>query len=181
MFDEKELVKKGKHLAKILRHDTEGLSIDDSGFIKTIDVLNHLKIESDFLDEIVSKNNKNRFEFNSDKSAIRARQGHSLENVEIDFKRVPTEEAPQILYHGTNKECAKKILEVGLHKMSRNFAHLSKDEETAIQVGKRKKGELAILKVYIRSYLKKNLHAELFLSSNGVYLIKVVSPEYIVM
>lgn len=177
----KEVVVKGKWLAKILRHDSEGLSMNNDGFVLVSDILNHMKISQEFLDEIVYTNSKNRFEYSDTKLNIRARQGHSIENVEIDFEKVSVENAPDILYHGTNKENTAKILEVGLHKMSRNFVHLSKDEETAIQVGNRKRGELVILKIYIKSYLKNNLHAELFISSNGVYLIKQVDPDYIVI
>jgi putative RNA 2'-phosphotransferase len=45
---------------------------------------------------------------------------------------------PDILYHGTFSPADKNIMSEGLRPMNRQYVHLSTNENTAIQVGKRK-------------------------------------------
>lgn len=66
-----------RRMSKILRHDPEGLEMDSKGWIKSNDLINHFNISMNDLIEIVDTNDKKRFVFNTDKSLIRAAQGHS--------------------------------------------------------------------------------------------------------
>ncbi len=94
-----------KLLSLVLRHKPHilNLKMDDKGWVNVDELLINLyeikgmTLTYDELIEIVESNDKKRFTFNDDKSAIRANQGHSI-NVDLDMEEcVP----PSILYHGT--------------------------------------------------------------------------------
>ena len=106
---------------------------------------------------------------------IRARQGHS---VKVD---VELEEAmpPEYLYHGTLVTNIPTIMKKGILQMDRLHVHLSVDEETAMKVGDRRKGEVIILKVAARKMWEDG-HC-FWLSRNGVWLTETVPPKYLEM
>jgi putative RNA 2'-phosphotransferase len=85
------------------------------------------------LDEVVARNNKQRFAFDDDGARIRANQGHS---VEVDLQLEPAV-PPAVLYHGTAAHLVETIRREGLQKMRRHHVHLSADVETARRVGAR--------------------------------------------
>ena len=62
---------------------------------------------------------KKRYEFNSDKTKIRARQGHSID-INVDLKETTP---PNILYHGTATRFLESIYEYGINKGTRNHVH----------------------------------------------------------
>ena len=126
----------------------------------------------DMLEEIVRTDNKQRYSFNEDKTLIRANQGHSIP-VDVELtKAVP----PDILYHGTGEKYVSSIDKEGLLPKSRLYVHLSKDEDTAVNVGKRH-GKPVIYKVDARKMQEDGF--EFFLSVNGVWLTNEVPVKYI--
>lgn len=86
------------------------------------------------LEEIITCSDKVRFEIRDDK--IRALYGHS--NTFTKINKMSESKPPAILYHGTSPSAIKRIMSEGLRPMNRQYVHLSIDENTAIQVGKRK-------------------------------------------
>lgn len=68
-------------------------------------------------------------------------------------------------------------MEKGRLRMCRQYVHLSFDEVTAEEVGKRRKGEVTILKVAARK-MREDGHC-FWLSRNGVWLVAAVPPEYL--
>jgi putative RNA 2'-phosphotransferase len=103
---------------------------------------------------------------------IRASQGHSIE-VDLDYApSIP----PDKLYHGTVKESAAIILEKGIAKMQRHHVHLSKDVETATQVGSRR-GKPIILTINAKAMHEKGFL--FYMSDHGVWLTDHVPPEFI--
>ena len=126
----------------------------------------------DMLEEIVRTDNKQRYSFNEDKTLIRANQGHSI-SVDVELKKaVP----PDILYHGTGEKYVSSIDKEGLLPKSRLYVHLSKDEDTAVNVGKRH-GKPVVYKVDARKMQEDGF--EFFLSVNGVWLTNEVPVKYI--
>jgi putative RNA 2'-phosphotransferase len=95
-------------------------------------MIDHVTTRQD-LEEMIACSNKVRFELRDDK--IRALYGHS--NTITKMNRVPSR-PPAILYHGTTPSAIKRIMSEGLRPMNRQYVHLSTDENTAVQVGKRK-------------------------------------------
>lgn len=167
-----------KYIALILRHrpDVIGITLDEHGWANVSDLLKGINktktITMKMLEKIVEEDSKQRYSFNREKTLIRANQGHSIQ-VDVELKEcVP----PDILYHGTGVKYCSSINKQGLISKSRLYVHLSKDIETATNVGSRH-GEPFIYKV--RSKDMYNDGYKFFLSQNGVWLTKEVPICYL--
>ena len=134
-MDSNALVKKSKHLSKVLRHDpaSAGITLTEAGWAPTAAILAYFKLSKEDLDQVVEENNKKRFEYTEDGMFIRARQGHSVE-VNLGY---PEAVPPDILYHGTSRQAVPNISIEGLKKMLRHHVHLSPDLKTAQVVAAR--------------------------------------------
>ena len=165
-----------KFLSLVLRHKPEkiGLELDQQGWAKTqelLDKIPHLTLK--LLQEVVETNNKKRFAFNEDGSKIRASQGHSI-TVDLGY---PPSEPPALLYHGTATRFVTSIQEKGLLKRNRQHLHLSKDLDTATNVGQRH-GKVVILTVDSGKMYKDGYN--FFISENGVWLTDHVPVDYLI-
>ena len=167
-----------KFISLILRHkpETIGISLDEHGWANVDELIAGISktspINMEVLEEIVATDNKKRYSFNEDHTLIRANQGHSIP-VDVELKKVAP---PEILYHGSAEKFEKSIDEQWLIPKSRLYVHLSKDYETAVNVGRRH-GKPVIYKV--KSGLMDQDGIELFLSENGVWLTKAVPVKYL--
>ena len=162
-----------KFLSLVLRHKPEkiGLELDQQDWAKTqelLDKIPHLTLK--LLQEVVETNNKKRFAFNEDGSKIRASQGHSIA-VDLGY---PPSEPPALLYHGT---VVTSIQEKGLLKRNRHHLHLSKDLDTATNVGQRH-GKVVILTVDSGKMYRDGYN--FFISENGVWLTDHVPVDYLI-
>lgn len=174
-MNDKELTTKSKFLSLVLRHKPEkiGLNLDKNGWASVYDLTMLSKITPVELEEVVSANNKKRFEYNNDRTKIRACQGHSID-IDLDLKEIAP---PAFLFHGTQIGPLDSIHTNGLKKMKRNHVHLSADKETAKIVAKRRKGSYAILTIasdlmYVNGF-------KFYKSTNGVWLTDNVPYKYI--
>jgi putative RNA 2'-phosphotransferase len=176
---ESSLVKLSRFLSLVLRHrpETIGLTLDPNGWAKVDELLEHAnraghRITRPLLDRVVAENDKRRFAFSEDGRRMRASQGHSIE---IDLELTPSE-PPETLYHGTVNRFLESIRAVGLRPGDRQYVHLSRDLETATQVGRRR-GRPVILAIRARE-----MHAAgmaFCLSANGVWLTERVPAPFI--
>lgn len=179
MIDEKRNKRLSKFLSMILRHAPEKIDIklNSEGFADVEELLlkmnsNREAIDFNTLEYIVNTNAKKRFAFNSDKSMIRANQGHSIE-IDHRFKsKVP----PEILYHETGQQSVESIIKTGIDKRSRHHVHLSTDIDTATKVGQRH-GKPVILEIRALEMTRNGY--EFYLSDNNVWLTEFVPNEYI--
>jgi putative RNA 2'-phosphotransferase len=176
---QKQIVKTSKFLSLVLRHRPEviGINLDAHGWVDVNELIdksnaNGREMNFELLQAIVKNNNKKRFAFNEDLTKIRASQGHS---VEIELGYLPCN-PPNILYHGTATRFIDSILKNGLIKGNRHHVHLSKDKETASNVGRRH-GKLVILEVDAKSMHEKGCH--FYVSENSVWLTENVPSEYL--
>lgn len=168
-----------KFIALILRHkpDTVGITLDEHGWASVSELISGInacgnEIDMQTLEDIVAEDEKQRYSFNSDKTKIRANQGHSV-NVDVELKKaVP----PETLFHGTGEKFVSSIKSEGLKPKSRLYVHLSKDRETAVKVGSRH-GKPVVFEV--NSGEMSRCGFEFFLSENDVWLTKIVPAEYL--
>lgn len=170
--------KNSKYLSLLLRHnpEKEGLKLDEYGWCNVDELLKKLGMAKNELDLIVESNDKKRFRYNNDHTQIKANQGHSIK-ITPDFKQ--PSHLPKFLYHGTSILLKDKILKEGIKPMSRDFVHLSGDVKTARMVGMRHaKNENNLWIIKIESHDLKNAYP-IFISENGVFLVKKVPPEFI--
>lgn len=170
-------IETSKYIAYLLRHNPsdKNLTMDNKGFVLVEELLNSLNLSMEELIEIVDKDNKKRYEFNSDKTKIRAVQGHSIKGLDLDLdlnETIP----PDILYHGTALKFIESIKKEGLMPKSRHHVHLSGNKETASIVGKRH-GELRILIIDTKQMVKDGF--KFYLSKNNVWLVDSVPTKYI--
>ena len=172
-------IKISRYLSKHLRHAPSRISIKlaPGGWVPVSELLdacqkNNFPVQLAELKEVVAKNNKQRFSFDSTGTLIRANQGHS---VEIDLQLEPAV-PPDILYHGTGRTAVESILSEGISKMSRHHVHLSADIQTARQVGARH-GIPAIFAVDAAA-MQGDSHT-FYCSENKVWLVDFVPPNYL--
>lgn len=173
------MVEMSKFLSLVLRHapETIGLSLDGGGWAQ-IDVLlqranaSGFPLDREMLTQIVASSDKQRFVLSDDGEHIRANQGHS---VQVDLELSP-QVPPPCLFHGTATRFVESIRSGGLQPMERQHVHLSSDEQTAKNVGRRH-GKPHILLVDAQA-----MHSQghvFLLSRNGVWLTASVPPEFI--
>ena len=178
MSSKKAHVEASRFLAFVLRHKPEaaGISLDEHGWADVSELVAGISRQRTFsmqmLEEIVATDAKKRYSFNEDHTLVRANQGHSIP-VDVDLEAV---DPPAVLYHGTATKYLDAIRTEGLISKSRLYVHLSSDFETATKVGRRH-GEPVVLKVDAKAMADHGI--TFFLSANGVWLTKEVSPEYL--
>jgi len=176
---EKDRHKKiSKSLSYWLRHRPEniGIELDKNGWTSIDTLIENAKKEVEFtreeLNEVVANCDKQRFSISDDGLRIKANQGHSTD-VKLTFKEIA---APPVLYHGTVQQFIDSIMKSGLKPMKRHHVHLSKDVETATNVGSRR-GKPVILK--INAMKMQDDGFKFYISDNGVYLTDIVPKKYI--
>jgi putative RNA 2'-phosphotransferase len=179
MMDEKRLVKLSKYLSRHLRHQPEalGLTLELGGWVAVETLLaamarHGVTISRAELEEIVARNNKQRFAFDETGARIRASQGHS---VAVDLELAPMA-PPDTLYHGTSQATVDAILREGLRKMRRQHVHLTAENATAVNVGSRH-GAPAVLLVDAAAMARDGYL--FFRSENSVWLTESVPPRYL--
>lgn len=179
MISEKQNTRISKFLSLVLRHkpETIGIRLDANGWTDVDELIQRsnkygVQYNLEVLKHIVETNNKKRFAFDSTMEKIRASQGHSIK-VELGYKN---QQPPEFLYHGTAQKSVESILKDGLQKRSRQHIHLSRDLETAINVGQRH-GKPYVFKVLADQMFQDGL--EFYLSENGVWLTDRVPAKYL--
>lgn len=169
----------GKFISLILRHHPEkiGITLDEEGWADTDELIDGInsagrKIDMQTLERIVRENNKQRYSFNSDRSKIRANQGHSI-NVDVKMQEMTP---PDILYHGTALRFLDSIKSGGIKKMDRLYVHLSNDIQTAVKVGQRH-GKPAVLAVDAKA-MNDDGHV-FYISENRVWQSEDIPWKYV--
>lgn len=165
-----DIVRHSRRLAYLLRHDKD-YTFDEQGYREVDNLIAEHGFTIDVLEAVVALNDKQRFEFNADKTKIRARQGHSV-TVDVGLKETMP---PAVLYHGTADKYIGSILADGLDKGTRLHVHLSADFGTALNVGRRH-GRPVVLTIDTAAMFADGL--KFYLSNNGVWLTDSVAPRY---
>ena len=166
------LVRLSRKLAYALRHHPEqfGLKPDRRGFVPIREVELKLGIPEDVLRSLASTSPRQRFEIRG--GSIRARYGHSFP-VQLDIPPTPP---PRYLFHGTSPRLVTRILEEGLRPMGRQYVHLSKSREMALEVGLRHHPRPAIIRV---RGLEAHLEGVAFFDTGDVVLTRWVPPRFL--
>jgi len=179
-------VRLSKTLSWILRHGakSEGLYMRSDGYIRVNDLLASPRLSSptplDFatLQRIVENDSKKRYMLleSPDEAAptagdvwwIRANQGHSLKEIQLDLKPILSAADIPMAVHGTNRTAWKSIAVQGLSKRTRNHIHLAQGvPEDGVISGMRQSAQVLI---YINVQKALDAGLSFFLSENGVVL-----------
>ncbi|MDF7671074.1 RNA 2'-phosphotransferase [Orbaceae bacterium ESL0721] len=176
----KDLNNISKFLSYVLRHQPEAINIrlDTDGWVDIDTLISQANLHGesltrDLIEQVIKTNDKKRFTLSEDGLKIRAAQGHSTAQVEINYiKQIP----PQYLYHGTATRFVDSIKQQGLIAGDRHYVHLSLDEKTATMVGQRH-GKPVVVK--IKAQLMNQLGYKFYLADNGVWLTNSVPSEFL--
>lgn len=171
----KQLTEASKFLSYVLRHqpDAIGITLDLEGWTDIDALIVAVKndgkpFDLDLIQTVVATSDKKRFEISDDGFRIRAVQGHSTDRVDINYvAKMP----PKLLYHGTATRFLDSIRKEGLRPGSRQYVHLSQDEQTALNVGQRH-GKPIVLK--IEALLMHEKGFNFYQAENGVWLTEHV-------
>src|SRR5215831_19273569 len=173
-------VRISKFLSWILRHRPEraGLTLDAAGYVDIAELLqacaNHGQpLTREDLERAVRENDKQRFAFSPDGKRLRASQGHSVA-VSLGLRATTP---PRQLFHGTVQRSIPGIRERGLLPRGRQYVHLSRDQETAEKVGRRRGRPIVLV---VRAGVMANEGFRFFLSANGVWLTREVPARFLV-
>ena len=178
-MDQRRMVTISKFLSKHLRHQPEalGLTLDVGGWVP-VDVLlagcvkYGFRITREELNEVVEKNDKQRFSFDESGSRIRANQGHSTA---VDL-RARTANPTRYPLSRNRHQGRGPILKDGLKRMSRHHVHLSTAVPTRAKLAARH-GKPVVLVIDSAGMHKVGIL--FYCSDNGVWLVDGVPPEYL--
>lgn len=176
----KNLNELSKFLSYILRHQPEsiGIHLDSDGWVNIDYLIEQINKHNQFftkevLYQIVETSDKKRFTISENGLEIRAAQGHSTKQVNINhIESIP----PEYLYHGTASRFIESIKKQGLISSQRHYVHLSLDKQTASAVGQRH-GKPIVIK--IKALLMYQQGYKFYLSDNGIWLVKNVPSEFL--
>ncbi len=184
LIDPARRVKLSKLISGILRHFPREACVepDSEGWVKIDELVKGIKkcwynkefyqwITYEHIVAIARLDPKSRFELRN--GMIRARYGHSFK-ISINYPRIKWD---KLLYHGTSMFSLKNILKEGIKPMKRQYVHLTIDEETAIDTGRRH-GKPVVL-IIDPKCLEKHGY-ELLYATDHIFLTKYVPPDCIV-
>jgi len=167
--------KVSRYMSYLLRHNPENLKMDERGFVSLDELFQKVRerfhVDKELIFDIVEKSERKRFEIMDGK--IRALYGHSVP-VRLGLKE---DKDVKVLYHGTTREAASRILREGLKRMKRRWVHLSPTIEIATRVGLRRTNKPVILEIDAEKARRKGI--KFYKATDKVYLTEYVSPEYI--
>lgn len=155
-----------------------GLSLDSEGWADIEDLVAKANergkpLSRALVEEVVKTNEKKRFTISEDGLMIRAAQGHSSRQVQIQHTECLP---PEFLYHGTASRFVDSIKESGLKPGSRHYVHLSADERVAVEVGRRYGRPIVLT---IKTLVMFQQGFKFYLADNGVWLTREVPAMFI--
>ncbi|KAJ7065380.1 KptA family-domain-containing protein [Mycena amicta] len=167
-------------LSYLLRHGAhhERVPIRPDGYINVETLLNHPPIHArglhwSLLRRIVRDDKKIRYHLQREVVGgveswwIRANQGHSMSDIELDLKRILSSNEIPMAVHGTTMEAWRQISKVGLSRMARNHIHLAQGFVGDVISGMRSSSQIL---VFIDVKRALDAGVQFYLSSNGVVL-----------
>ena len=179
----RRLVKLGKFLALILRHQPErfALELDEEGWASLSEVMEIVRglpnlrwaTRADVMHVVAEGTGDGKRRFQMEGKRIRARYGHSIAQPITYEPCTP----PPVLYHGTAPDALEAIRRDGLRPLGRQYVHLSPDSETAIRVGVRHDERPVVLTVNAAEAHAAGV--EFYQADEAVYLARRILAEFI--
>lgn len=163
---------KSKQLAYLLRHD-RNYNFEIGGWRELADICRLHNFTKEEVIDIVSNDNKGRFEFNCDKTKVWALYGHSVE-VNLLLRK---QEPPLRLLHGTASKYMESIRRDGIKSQARQYVHLTDDRDLALKTGSRH-GKAVLLVIEAKSMFNDGYC--FYYSNNGTWLTSEIPLQYIV-
>lgn len=176
---EKEEERISKIISYALRHKPEefGLVLRQQGFtdlellIHSVNQKEGLTLTEEWVLSILDRSAKKRWEIQG--KEIRAIYGHSTAE---KIRKTPSN-PPEYLYHGTSQRFLAKILKAGLLPKERQYVHLSQNQETALEVGKRRDETPILFEVSAGKAAESGIL--FYQEQDGIWLADSIPAEYL--
>ena len=175
-----DYMKLSKAMSYALRHAPweYELELDEHGWVNIEQLLYSFHEEKKWSEldisniaYVVKNCDKKRFEIEGER--IRALYGHSIPQKIIKEPLQP----PDILYHGTTRRFLSMIKEKGLIPKGRQYVHLAVDTDMALQVGKRRDEQPALLIINSKNAWNKGI--KFYKGNEKVWLADFIDKKYI--
>lgn len=172
-----------RYLCYLLRHEPEGLHMDQYGYVLVKDLIEHVnscskfRMDEKMLRDIVKHDEKQRYTVKDSFKGknIKCNQGHSIPWIKMELNTDIT--PPDELYHGTTEHAYGLIhRSSAIKKMKRNAIHLTADIHMAWKSAKRWKNETPLVLVIDAKQMIKDGY-NFGVTENGVWCI-VNGPRY---
>lgn len=158
-------------LSYLLRHD-KTCKLETGGWRPVENLVREQGFTFEQLCDLVANDSKGRFEFNGDKTKNRTLYGHSVP-VEMNYASCTP---PEILYHGTSMNADAAIAEVGLKPRSRNYVHLTSDNDAVLETGARHGDPVAI---HVKALEMFHEGYEFYNPVGNIWLVREVPRRFI--
>ncbi|RDB15959.1 tRNA 2'-phosphotransferase 1 [Hypsizygus marmoreus] len=182
-----ETLRISKSMSWLLRHGakSEGLHMRPDGYVSVKELLGHPRLRGVdilMLENVVKTDSKKRFTLMFEPHAqevpgsssepniwwIRANQGHTLSDVELDLEPITSHLQVKMAIHGTNPAAWDVISKQGISRMGRNHIHLAEGFPGAHVVSGIRSTSKILIFVNVKKALKAGI--KFYRSSNGVIL-----------
>lgn len=172
-----------RYLCYLLRHEPEGLHMDEYGYVLVKDLIEHVnscskyRMDEKMLRDIVRHDEKQRYTVKDsfEGKIIKCNQGHSIPWIKMELNTNIT--PPDELYHGTTEHAYTLIRRSSaIKRMKRNAIHLTGDISMAWKSAKRWKNETPIVLVIDAKQMMEDGY-KFGATENGVWCI-VDGPRY---
>lgn len=162
----------GKKLSYELRHNPNN-DRDEQGAVSLSDLTVLLNATVAEIEEAVRLDGKGRFEIAGGR--VSAKYGHS---VTIGNEILDEVTQPGILFHGSKESVVPLIREQGILPMGRNYVHLAKQVQGALDVASRRKGNSVLILVDANRMIQDGYKVYATVNSD-ILLTGSVPPAYI--
>lgn len=164
-----------RYISYLLRHNPQDLKMDVQGFVDMDELLEKVgrqyQVDKKSVEQIVERSDRKRFEIKGNR--IRALYGHSIP-LQLKFEE---DRVVKLLYHGTTRDAACRILKTGIKPMKRTWVHLSPTIGIAREVGLRRTKNPVVLEIDAEAAGKGG--ARFYRATDKIYLCVSVPPKYV--
>ena len=166
-----------RYLCYLLRHEPEGLHMDEYGYVLVKDLIEHVnscskyRMDEKMLRDIVRHDEKQRYTVKDsfEGKIIKCNQGHSIPWIKMELNTNIT--PPDELYHGTTEHAYTLIRRSSaIKRIRRNAIHLTADIHVAWESAERWKNETPLVLVIDIKQMVKDSY-KFGVIENGVWCI----------
>lgn len=165
--------KRSRKLAFLLRHDRLA-PFETGGWLQT-EYIESKGFTVNEIKSIVNHDQKHRFEISKDCKMVRARYGHSIVEVDLNYVATPP---PDFLYHGSTKAVLDSIADEGILPRSRQYVHLTSNRKASADTGARHGKPASVLEAACKMYANGY---EFYHVTKDIWLTKHVPSKYCII
>jgi putative RNA 2'-phosphotransferase len=181
VLDDEHAERLSRFLALVLRHRALmfDLPMDEEGFVPVDDLLDLMAerqrsldwVEPEHIETLARNQGRQRFEVRGDR--VRATYGHSFSRPIF----YPAVEPPDELFVAMPPARLTEARQKGLHPQGRQYVHLSKDREEALEIGRHHDPNATV--VTVRARAAHDQGVRFHRPTEAIFLVSQLAPEFL--